>query len=105
MHCKKIPRAHAFRLAKTLRMDPHMRTVIAKQLRSLLEESAIEVTLAQAEKSAAMRARFEVVARSLNIPITVRKTATGLVIWKQTPDEPLEESAAEAQKTSQLGQQ
>jgi hypothetical protein len=86
---KRLSREEAQQFVRGTRLDPLFYQTLVNELHALAEqpEQAISLTLPPDTRYTTMKARLKRMAQRMQLQITIRKTADGLVCWKETTDE------------------
>jgi hypothetical protein len=86
---KRLSREEAQQLVRSSRLDPIFSQSLVNELHALAEqpEQAISINLPPETRYTTMKARLKRIAKRMQLQITIRKTAEGLVCWQETAAE------------------
>jgi hypothetical protein len=91
-----IPLAEARRMGRGSRMDPELYHALKEKIQTL-STTAARMTLPEGVSPTTMKNRILRVAAELNVPVTIRRIAGGLLFWRST-DEDLKQAKEVAQR-------
>lgn len=100
-----IPLDDARRMGRGPRMDPVLYDALRTKILSLADQAA-RMQLGEGVSPTTMKKRILHVAREVNIPVTIRRVAGGLLFWRSS-DEDLDQAQEVATRlqTAQRGRQ
>ncbi|MEE9145778.1 MAG: hypothetical protein V3U27_00070 [Candidatus Tectomicrobia bacterium] len=77
----------AKKLMHMSRLDPEEYETFIREIKELDDHGTFHVRLRVGERPATIKRRLERIGESISVPVTARKTATGLMVWKKPPEE------------------
>lgn len=86
IHFEDIPLDQARRMGRGPRIDPELYNALRQKIQSL-GNTATRITLPEGTNATTMKNRILRVAAEVQIPVTVRRVAGGLLFWRSTGED------------------